>query len=173
MLAAIESDPIMHAQTPPFPSAPADTPLASPNEAEQLIDRVSKTVTALQSVLEEETDLLRQGRLIEAAQIERTKAELAGAYLTDTGRIKSNLAFFKKTAPELLARMRERHEKLQGLLQNNLTVLATAHAVSESVIRGVTAEVARKTAPQVYGASGRTVTPARNAITPVAVSRTL
>ena len=37
----------------------------------------------------------------------------------------------------------------------NLTVLATAHAVSESIMRGVSAELARKATPQAYGASGR------------------
>ena len=39
-----------------------------------------------------------------------------------------------------------------ALLQINLTVLATAHAVSEGLIRGAHAEVARKNAPQTYGA---------------------
>ena len=41
----------------------------------------------------------------------------------------------------------------------NLTVLATAHAVSESIMRGVSAELARKATPQAYGASGRATRP--------------
>ena len=41
----------------------------------------------------------------------------------------------------------------------NLTVLATAHAVSESIMRGVSAELARKATPQAYGASGRAAAP--------------
>jgi hypothetical protein len=52
-------------------------------------------------------------------------------------------------------------------------VLATAHAVSEGLIRGAHAEVARQSAPQTYGNSGRATTPPRNAAVPVSVSRTL
>ena len=43
--------------------------------------------------------------------------------------------------------MRERHTAFQALLQTNMTVLATAHAVSEGIIRGVSGELARKRAP--------------------------
>jgi hypothetical protein len=51
--------------------------------------------------------------------------------------------------------------------------LATAHAVSEGLIRGAHAEVARKNAPQTYGNSGRPVAPPKTAAVPVSVSRSL
>ena len=69
--------------------------------------------------------------------------------------------------------MRKRHDAFRALLQTNLTVLATAHAVSEGIIRGVSGELARKQAPSTYGASGRTNTPGPKASQPLAVSRTL
>ena len=75
--------------------------------------------------------------------------------------------------PELLAALRKQHDTFNALLQINLTVLATAHAVAEGLIRGAHAEVARKNAPQTYGSSGRASAPPRNAATPVSVSRTL
>jgi hypothetical protein len=59
------------------------------------------------------------------------------------------------------------------LLQTNLTVLATAHAVSEGIIRGLSDQLARKSTPQTYGASGRTNLPSRGAGVPLAVSRSL
>ena len=59
------------------------------------------------------------------------------------------------------------------LLQTNLTVLATAHAVSEGIIRGVSGELARKRTPSTYGASGRANGPAAKASQPLAFSRTL
>jgi hypothetical protein len=62
---------------------------------------------------------------------------------------------------------------LRALLQTNLTVLATAHAVSESVVRGVSNEIGRRSTPQTYGASGRANVPTRAAGVPLAVSRTL
>ena len=62
----------------------------------------------------------------------------------------------------------------RSLLQTNLTVLATAHAVSEGIIRGVSGELARKQAPSTYGANGRANQPSRRkASQPLAISRSL
>ena len=59
------------------------------------------------------------------------------------------------------------------MLQINLTVLATAHAVSESIVRGVNSEVQRRNIPNTYTAAGRRATPGPRHITPIAVSRSL
>ena len=59
------------------------------------------------------------------------------------------------------------------MLQVNLTVLATAHAVSESIVRGVNAEIQRRNIPNTYGATGRRVNPTARQLTPLAVSRSL
>jgi hypothetical protein len=59
------------------------------------------------------------------------------------------------------------------MLQVNLTVLATAHAVSESIVRGVNAEVQRRNIPNTYGATGRRVNPGAQHLKPLAVSRSL
>ena len=61
----------------------------------------------------------------------------------------------------MAAELRQRHDLFRAVLQMNLTVLATAHAVSESIMRGVSAELARKATPQAYGASGRATAPRR------------
>jgi hypothetical protein len=52
-------------------------------------------------------------------------------------------------------------------------VLATAHAVSESIMRGVSSELARKATPQAYGASGCATAPAAGAMQPLTLSRVL
>lgn len=59
------------------------------------------------------------------------------------------------------------------MLQVNLTVLATAHAVSERIVRGVSAEVQRRATPQTYTASGHRSAPSRQHMSPIAVSRSL
>ena len=71
--------------------------------------------------------------------------------------------------PELI----RRHDSFRALLQINLTVLATAHAVSEGIVRGVSGELARKASPQTYGASGRANAPDPRTAPPLAVSRML
>ena len=72
-----------------------------------------------------------------------------------------------------LDRLRRRHDAFQNMLRMNLTVLATAHAVSEGIIRGVSGELARKQAPSTYSASGRAQAPSTKATQPLALSRTL
>ena len=65
------------------------------------------------------------------------KSELARPYVTDTAQVKANLpgAIASRSAG-LLAALRKQHDMFNALLQINLTVLATAHAVSEGLIRG-------------------------------------
>ena len=54
-----------------------------------------------------------------------------------------------------------------------MVVLATAHAVSEGIVRRLSGDLARKAAPQVYGASGRTTAPSGKQGKPLALSRVL
>jgi hypothetical protein len=64
-------------------------------------------------------------------------------------------------------------DQFRALLQKNMVVLATAHAVSEGIMRRLSGDLARKAAPQVYGASGRTTAPNPRNGRPLAVSRSL
>jgi len=54
-----------------------------------------------------------------------------------------------------------------------MVVLATAHAVSEGIMRRLSGDLARQASPQVYGASGRAATPNPRHGRPLAVSRSL
>ena len=87
--------------------------------------------------------------------------------------MKANQSYLKQSAPELMDMLRRHHDAFRAMLDLNLTVLATAHAVSEGIVRGVNADMQRKTAPQTYTATGmRSTAPTRHA-TPFAVSRSL
>jgi len=61
--------------------------------------------------------------------------------------------------PDAFDRLNKRHNTFRDLLQTNLTVIATAHAVSEGIIRDVSGELSRKQAPSTYGANGRAQAP--------------
>jgi Rod binding domain-containing protein len=132
--------------------------------------RLSEVMDALAGVVQQETELVRSGRLGAATKLEVQKAELARRYVADTLKLRGRHA---QLPPDLSATLRQRHESFRGLLQLNLTVLATAQAVSEGIVRGVSGELARKSAPQTYGAGGRTVAPGKSASPPLAVSRSL
>jgi hypothetical protein len=61
----------------------------------------------------------------------------------------------------------------RSMLQVNLTVLATAHAVSENIVRGVNAEMQRRNMPNAYTAAGTRAAPSPRAAMPLSVSRSL
>jgi hypothetical protein len=155
-------------------STPAPSPkITSATEAENLVRHLLAAMDALLATIEEETALVRDGKLKQAASLETTKNDLARVYMVDAAQVKANLPALSQHIPDLVEAMHKQHDTFNALLKVNLTVLATAHAVSEGVIRGAQAEVARKSAPQTYGNSGRTVAPPKSAATPVSVSRTL
>jgi hypothetical protein len=151
----------------------APAPVASPAEAEVLATHYVEVMDSLIRVVQQETELVRQGRLAEATTLAATKAECARAYIADTLRLRANQPQITQIAPATLATLRRCHDSFRGLLQINLTVLATAHAVSEGIVRGVSGELARKSSPQTYGATGRANAPDPRAAQPLAVSRVL
>jgi hypothetical protein len=154
-------------------------PLTSPGpvttvaDAERLAAHFIEVMDTLVAVVERETELVHAGRLVAAAQLEPSKAGLTRLYVATTLQLRTSHKYLVQIAPDVLAAVRRRHETFRGLLQLNLTVLATAHAVSEGIVRGVSGEMARKSAPQTYGSSGRANAPSRSTAQPLAVSRML
>ena len=125
----------------------------------------------LLAVLEQETELVRAGRLKDAAELGATKTALSGLFMVETVRLKSNGQTWFAGNPAMLVELQRRHDLFRALLQINLTVLATAHAVAESLIRGAAGDLARKSVPQGYGASGYAVAPPAGVAQPVAFSK--
>jgi hypothetical protein len=150
-----------------------DNTIAGVGEAEQMIANLNTIMDRLVETVEEETARVRAGRLADAAELTEGKADLGRRYTVESERVKAVGEFIARSLPDALERLRKRHVAFQALLQTNLTVLATAHAVSEGIIRGVSGELARKRAPSTYGATGRTNTPSAKASQPLAISRTL
>jgi flagellar biosynthesis/type III secretory pathway chaperone len=158
---------------PPPSSAAAAVPIASAAEGALLLARLAEAMKSLLGVLEEETQLVRAGRISEIARIEPRKSDLARRYVADAGAVRTNALYLARETPREFDDLRRRHEQFRAVLQINLAVLATAHAVSEGIIRGAAGELARKAAPQTYGAGGRASAPGSNGCPPVAVSRRL
>ena len=152
---------------------PSPAPMMTAADAEMLMARLMQAMDSLVAMVEEETALVRVGRLREAALIERDKGDFARSYVTDMTCLSASRAALEKVAPEQIRAFRERHAQFHNLLRINMTVLATAHAVSEDLIRGVSGELARRAAPQTYGATGRPAMPSKSAVQPLAVSRSL
>ena len=73
--------------------------------------------------------------------------------------MKASQKYLSQAAPELLKTLHRHHDVFRAMLQINLTVLATAHAVSESIVRGVNTEMQRRNIPNTYTAAGRRAAP--------------
>jgi hypothetical protein len=145
--------------------------MADASDPQTLIAELTDVMDGLLGILELETELVRAGRLKDARGLEARKAALAAQYLAQTMRLKASAGLLRRQLPETLARLERQHDVFRALLQINLTVLATAHAVAEGIIRGAIGEVGRKLAPQTYGAGGRASQPPAKAAQPVLINR--
>jgi hypothetical protein len=159
-------------QPAPAPIA-APRPVATPLEARKLAESLLNAMNELLAVIERETALVRAGNVREAIALEPQKAETSQRYIAMISLLKLSQKYLAQTTPDLLAALRKHHDVFRAMLQVNLTVLATAHAVSEGIVRGVNAEVQKRNIPQTYTASGQRAQPGRANMTPIVLSRSL
>lgn len=150
-----------------------DQPIGTAAEAERAIASLNTIMDRLIETVEAETAQMRTGHLRDALALEAQKRELALRYAAESAQVKAVSADVARALPQALAALRERHAAFQAVLQTNLTVIATAHAVSEGIIRGVSGELARRQTPTTYGAGGRAAAPGPKASQPLAISRSL
>jgi len=153
---------------------PAQTAaISTPVEARKLAESLMEVMSALLGVIERETELVRAGKVREAMRLEQQKSELSRRYMVTVESLKTSQKYLAQVSPELLTTLRRHHDTFRAMLQINLTVLATAHAVSEGIVRGVNTEIQRRNIPNTYTASGQRATPGPRNLTPLAVSRSL
>ncbi len=148
------------------------TPITTQADAEGAISEMAELIEKISGIIEQETALVRAGHLHRASALERPKSQLAGQLHVASERLKAN-AKALKSAPGRCAELAKAQDKFRAVLQKNMVVLATAHAVSEGIMRRLSGDLARKAAPQVYGASGRAAAPNPRHGKPLAFSRSL
>jgi hypothetical protein len=153
-------------------AAPAQA-IPTPVEARKLAEDLMDVMGALLGVIEQETALVRAGKVREAMRLEQQKSELSRRYMVTVESLKTSQKYLAQVSPELLTTLRRHHDTFRAMLQINLTVLATAHAVSEGIVRGVNTEIQRRNIPNTYTATGQRAAPGPRNLTPLAVSRSL
>jgi len=152
---------------------PQSSSPVSAADARKLAEGLMEAMTSLLEVIESETTLVRGGKLREAMALESRKAELSRRYAGMITFIRNNQDCLTKVSPDLIKTLHRHHDTFRAMLQVNLTVLATAHAVSEGVIRGVNAEMQKRSMPQTYTAYGQRSAPNPRHATPLSISRSL
>ena len=130
------------------------TRIAGRAEAEQLVAGVLATMKDLEALLEAETAHVRVGRLREGLSQEARKSQLAASYMQGLEVIKANAIALARFAPESLQRLKAAHVAFGEVVGTNQVVLATARAVSETLVKGIAEEMNRHTRPQGYAPAG-------------------
>ena len=142
------------------------------DDAERLVAGVLAVMADLEKVLANESAHVRVGRIRDGLAEEAKKSELASAYMRGLETVKANAIALARFAPEALERLKAAHAGFGRAVETNQTVLATARAVSESLVKSVADEMNRLSRPQGYGPAGPQVArPQRSE--PLVLSKTL
>jgi hypothetical protein len=147
--------------------------ISTPSDARRVAQTLLDAMTSLLAVIERETELVRAGNVREAMRMEPQKTDLSRRYASAITHFKMSQPYMATATPDLLKALHQHHDVFRGMLQVNLTVLATSHAVTEGIVRGVNTEMQRRNAPQTYNAYGQRSVPGPRNITPISVSRSL
>ena len=154
-------------------TASASSAASTPLEARKLAEGLMQIMSTLLGIVERETELVRSGNVREAMALEAEKNEWSRQYVDSISKLTRSREYLKQSTPELLTALHRHHDTFRAMLQINLTVLATAHAVSEGIIRGVNSEMQRKSLPNGYTAGGQRAMPGPRHTAPLSVSRSL
>lgn len=146
--------------------------IASRAEAESECAELKRTMDALLAAIEEETGLVRAGKLRDAGELQPRKAELMQDYIQRLNRTRENSVALGNLAPVAVAELRRGHAEFQAVLKINLAVLSTAREVAEGLVRSVAASVGASEAPKTYGPAGGAPAPGTSA-RGIAVNRSL
>ena len=140
-------------------------------EAEQTIGTFAALIEKLSSLIEQETKLVQAGQIRMASGLGAEKSQLSSELYKTSERLKTSAKFVAKAAPAQCKTLARLQDAFRVVLQKNLIVLATTHAVSEGIMRRLSGDLAKKAAPQIYGASGRATAPASRYGQPLAISK--
>jgi flagellar biosynthesis/type III secretory pathway chaperone len=121
----------------------------------ELCTLVMRTLDTLVGVLNQETTLLRAGRLKDASELTSEKTRLAQDYMGFARSVQRQLPRLRLEAPTAVEQLKSGHERLATQMAENLRVIATARAVTEDLLTDVATALGAKSRPKTYGATGQ------------------
>lgn len=129
-------------------------PVESQEDAHVLLARLEASMEGLIELIEVETNLVREGKLFAASELEAKKTQYAQAYVDLMESARKQEQILHGMLPDNLEKLRVRHEDFKSLLQLNLAALQTARDVTRNLIQGVAKKMGQNQAPTTYGAYG-------------------
>jgi hypothetical protein len=139
----------------------------------ELCLRAGTTLDALVSIMNEETTMLRAGRIREAGTLTAEKTQLAQEYVGLARSIQRQSSRLQREAPDEVQRLRNGHERLATQMAENLRVIATARDVTDDILSDVARTVGQASRAKTYGASGELPATTGPSARGIAVNRSL
>ena len=141
--------------------------------ANELCQTVETALAALVDIMNQETVLLRAGRMRQAGELTPEKTRMAQDYVTFARAVQRQNVRLKEQAPEAVERLRLGHERLATQMAENLRVLATARMVTEDLLTDVARIVGQQDRTKTYGQAGTMATNPANSARGIAINRAL
>jgi hypothetical protein len=107
--------------------------------AQELCTAVEARMDELIRLVEQETALVREGKLFALKDLEPRKKRAAREFITGLEAVKRIRASLERHAPDTIYRLRRRHSEFRAMLQLSLAALATARDASEEVLKDIAA----------------------------------
>ncbi len=123
-------------------------------EANDLCNKTSMALDALLDIMNQETMLLRAGRLKEAGVLTPKKSQISQDYVTLARAVKREAERLKIQAPLAIEKLKIKHESLATQMADNLRVLATARNVTQDLLSDVAKSVGNSQKPKTYDTGG-------------------
>lgn len=140
---------------------PLTLPFKDKNEALETGLQLERTFEALKDVLAQETAFAKKGKLRSAATLQSEKMKLTDSFLKLAERLRVHAGYFRSELPDLTAKLQKLHGAFCEEVHRNLTTLATAKALSETLIQEIID--AAKQSEQTAGYTAKGSAPSFNA----------
>jgi len=126
-----------------------------PDSPEQVCADAELSLRALVDIMNNETNLLRSGKLLQASELAAEKTTLAQKYVGLARAIQSNAKEIRTKAPHLLEKLQQGQAALATQMAENLRVVATAKSLSEEIVSSVASQLGNSNETSAYGNTGQ------------------
>jgi len=108
------------------------------------------------ALVEEETELVRDGKLFALKGLEEEKTRVAQEFVRGLEAVRKIRSSLEHYAPDTVYRLRRHHSEFRSMLQLSLAALETAKEASNEMLEAIQAGRAIDTDPdpEAYAASG-------------------
>ncbi|WP_068085695.1 hypothetical protein [Polycladidibacter stylochi] len=137
--------------------------ITTKDQAEKFCERFEVAMADLLEVIEQETQLLKEGKLDCLNNMEPQKAHAIENYMSGIRLAGQNAIALGNLAPDMIGTMKENHGKLKPLLMTNLQVVSTAKSVTDAVIDTVAEAVGSQLKTAGYNSKGTKTSPSKQA----------